>query len=174
VAAPVAAPKAVAPAPAPRATPARAGCTASIASEPPDADVEWAGHSLGRTPLRDVAVPCGAATLTLRHERYRDATRDVTAEPSRALVVDERLRRPMGTLFLSASPSRASFTVNQQPLGPGARKLDTWRYETVHVEATLPGYAPWHRTFYFKDETAKVSAQLVPLAKPAPRSAFRR
>jgi hypothetical protein len=176
--APTPAPSAAAPTatpePTPRTPPPRGGCTASIASEPPDAVVEWGGRPLGHTPLRDVAVPCGAATLTLRHERYKDVTRAVTAEPTRALAVSERLRRPMGTLFLTASPPRATFTVNQLPLEPGTRKLSTWRYETVHIQATMPGYAPWSRAFYFKDESAKINAQLVALSKPAARPTFRR
>jgi hypothetical protein len=174
--APVAAPRAPA---APKVVvpvaPSGAGaCTVSVTTEPADAIVSWGERTLGHTPLRGAPVPCGSATITLRHERYRDVTRDVTAEPSRTLAVDERLRRPMGTLVLSASPPRASFTVNQQPLGPGARTLSTWRYETVYVEATLAGYAPWRRTFYFKDETAKVEAHLVSLAKPPARSIMRR
>ncbi len=78
----------------------------------------------------------------------------------------------MGTLMLSSSPARATFTVNQQALGPGPRKLSTWRFETVHVEATLPGYLPWKRTFYFKEEMTKLNAQLVS-AKPDPRGAAR-
>ena len=69
---------------------------------------------------------------------------------------------------------RASFTVNKQPLGAGPRSLSTWRYETVRVEARLPGYAPWSRTFYFKDETAKLNAQLAPLGRPAARVTMRR
>jgi hypothetical protein len=166
------APPAVAAAPTiePLAAAPRAGeCSVTVTTEPADADVLWGAKELGRTPLRDVAIPCGASTLTLRHERYRDVKRSVTADSERALVVSERLRRPNAKLFLTSTPARALFTVNEQLLGPGPGHVSTWRYETVHVEAKLPGYAPWSRTFYLKDETMKVNAQLVSL-KPPPRA----
>jgi hypothetical protein len=68
-------------------------------------------------------------------------------------------------LLLSSSPPRAIFTVNDLSVGPAPRKVSAWRFETIHVEATLPGYLPWKRTLYFKDEVAKLNAQLVS-AKP--------
>jgi PEGA domain len=175
VIAPIApAPTAPAPerAPTPIAARPSGACAVSVTTEPPDAVVLWGAQELGHTPLTRAVVPCGGATMTLRHERYRDIKRPVTAQPARTLVIDERLRRPMGTLMLTSSPARATFTVNQQALGPGPRKLSTWRFETVHVEATLPGYLPWKRTFYFKEEMTKLNAQLVS-AKPEPHGAAR-
>ncbi|HVU50586.1 MAG TPA: PEGA domain-containing protein, partial [Polyangia bacterium] len=159
-------------APAARAAPAAEGaCSVRVTTDPPDAIVSWGGRSLGHAPLDGVEVPCGPGTLVLRHERYKDVSRAVTADPSRPLVVSERLRRPNGTLLFASTPPRAVFTVNGVEIGPAPRRMGTWRFETVHVEATLPRYLPWKKTFYFKDETMKLEARLVsarPAAKPRP------
>jgi hypothetical protein len=147
-------------------------CSASITTEPDDATILWGTRSLGRSPLRNVPVPCGDATLTIRHERYRDTSHPVHAEADRAVVVSERLKRPMGTLVLTSSPTRAVFTVNAQALGPGPRKLNTWRFEHVRVDATLPGYQPWHKTLYLKDPVTRLNAQLA--SAPRPRTILSR
>ena len=147
---------------------AAGACSFSVTTDPPDAIVSWGGRSLGHAPLSGVEVPCGPATLVLRHERYKDLSRAVTADAARPLVVSEKLRRPNGTLVFASTPPRATFTVNGIEIGPAPRKMGTWRFETVHVEATLPGYLPWKKTFYFKDETMKLEARLVS-AKPAPK-----
>jgi hypothetical protein len=178
--APVASPALVVrpPAPAPpspsAAPPHASRCSISVATEPSEATVLWGSRALGQTPLARVEVPCGPATLVLRHERYRDVTREVKADPQRALVLSERLRRPNGTLSFASTPPRANIVVNGVALGPAPRKMSTWRFETVRVEATLPGYLPWRRTFYFKDEAMKLEARLVsakPEARPKPVAA---
>jgi hypothetical protein len=166
----------VAEAPALAAEPAPSGggaCTVSVHSEPSEALVLWGAKALGQTPLKEAAVPCGAAVLTLRHERYRDVTRSVTASATRPLAVAVRLHRPKGTLLLTSSPPRAIFTVNDLEVGPAPRKVNEWRYETMHVAAKLPGYLPWTRTVYLKEELTKLSAQLVPVKKPDPRGGAR-
>jgi hypothetical protein len=145
-----------------RAKPAaRAGtCSASVTTEHADATVVWGTRPLGKSPLQDVPVPCGDATVTLRHERYQDVKRALTAEPGRAAIMSERLRRPPGTLALSSSPPGARFMVNGQALGAGPRKVSIWRFEHVHVEASLPGYQSWSKTVYVKEPTMKLNAQL--------------
>jgi hypothetical protein len=161
-----------APPPSRKAPTATGTCAVSVTSEPPEAQVLWGAKALGQTPLKEAAVPCGAAVLTLRHERYKEVKRALTASPARPLVVSERLHRPNGVLLLTSSPPRAVFTVNQLEVGPAPRKVSEWRYETVHVEAKLPGYLPWKRTLYLKEEVTKLSAQLVS-AKPDTRGAMR-
>jgi hypothetical protein len=140
-----------------------------VASEPDGARVFWGGRSLGMTPVRETRVPCGRATVTLRHERYRPATREVTAAPGTPAQISERLHRPSATVVVSSSPARASITVNDQPLGPAPRKLGVWRYERVHIQASLPGYLPYSKTVYVKDELLKLNAQLSSAAKADPR-----
>jgi hypothetical protein len=150
--------------------PAGGDCVASVATEPADAAVVWGTQSLGRTPVQNARVPCGAATVVLRHERYRDVRRDVSATPGEPASVNERLKRPMGVLALSSTPARATFTVNQQEVGAGPRNVSVMRYEHLQVSASLPGYKPWSQTVYVKEANAKVVAQLVAIPKPAGRN----
>jgi hypothetical protein len=123
------------------------------------------------TPLREVPVPCGTATVTLRRDRYRSATRELTAAPGALAQMSERLHRPPATLLVSSSPAQANVTVNDQPLGPTPRRLDTSRYERLRVQASLPGYVPWSRTIYVKRKVNKLNVQLSPAAKSDPRAA---
>jgi hypothetical protein len=160
------------PRPAPAAAPVAEGaCSLSVTTDPPDAIVSWGGRSLGHAPLSGVEVPCGPATLVLRHERYKDLSRAVTADAAQPLVVSEKLRRPNGTLVFASTPPHATFAVNGAQIGQAPRKMGTWRFETVHVAATLPGYLPWRKTFYFKDETMRIEARLVSAKPPAKPSA---
>jgi PEGA domain len=176
-----AAPTAAAPAaptpaaPAARSTHAAArACVASVTTEPPGAVVLWGTLELGRSPVQSAHVPCGDATVVLRHERYQEVQTPVTARPGVAAVVLERLHRPMGTLVLSSSPPGASIKLNKQALGPAPRKLSTMRFERVHIEASLAGYQPWSKTIYVKDEVTKVNAPLVPASKADARPLIRR
>jgi hypothetical protein len=144
-------------------------CVATVASEPDGAHVSWGGRPLGLTPLREKRVPCGRATVMLRHERYRPVTREVTAAPGAPAEVTERLHRPPATLVVSSSPPRANITVNGEPLGSAPRKMGVWRFEHVRVQASLPGYLPWSKTVYVKDELLKLNAQLSSAPKADPR-----
>jgi hypothetical protein len=136
-----------------------------VRTEPDGARVLWGKRVLGRSPLRDAPVPCGDATLSLRHERYRAVDRGVHAEPGKRALVDERLRRPPATLVLTSSPPKARFTINDNVIGPGPHRLETWRFETARLEAWLPGYQRWTKTLYVKEPLTKLNVQLVPLAR---------
>jgi hypothetical protein len=56
--------------------------------------------------------------------------------------------------------------VNQQPLGVTPRRLDVWRFETVDIDASLPGYLPWSKSIYLKEPLTKISIQLTPAGRP--------
>jgi hypothetical protein len=156
----------------PAAPAAAPTCLATVTTEPDGADVVWGERKLGATPLRDAQVPCGAATVTLRHDRYREVSREVDVAPGTPATLDERLKRPSGTLVLTSTPPRAIFTVNGQRVGAAPRTLDIWRYEHLKVEATLPGHRPWSKTVYVQEPTMKVEAQLAPA--PAAKRGFSR
>jgi len=83
---PVAAAAAAKPAPA-------SGCLATIESAPRGATVTWDGRSLGETPLSEVAVPCGRATVVLKRQHYKRVERAVDASPGASVRVSERLAR---------------------------------------------------------------------------------
>ena len=116
---PAAAPRPVAAKPAAPVAAAAAAdgdCTARIVTEPDNAKVIWGGKMLGRSPIQQAAVPCGAAQVTLDRERYQTVTVDVTADARSVASVREKLHRPRGTLFVTSSPPGARVDV-QSPAG---------------------------------------------------------
>ena len=151
---------AVAKAPA-KALSARAdGCSVRVVTEPSDAKVSWRGQALGRSPIADAKIPCGAGALSIAHERYQTLTREVTAETGTPVAISERLHRPPATLIVGSSPAGAAISVNGQALGPAPRRVPTARYEQVSIRATLAGYPPWTKKVYLSEATTKVTAQL--------------
>jgi len=136
------------------------GCSARVVTEPSDAKISWRGQTLGRSPIADAKIPCGAGVLTVVHERYQTLTREVTAEAGTPVAVSERLHRPPATLIVGSSPPGAAISVNGQALGPAPRRLPTSRYEQVSIRATMAGYPPWTKKVYLSEATTKVTAQL--------------
>ena len=151
-----AAPEPTSPAARPSAT---AGCSADIESVPA-AEVTVAGKALGLTPLRAVVVPCGDSQLSLEHPRYRRLTKTLHAVPDAPAQVSLRMQRPSAKLHLASSPAGAVFKVNGDTVGRGPRTLDVLRFETIRVEATLPGQKPWRRKIYVKAAETKLQASL--------------
>jgi hypothetical protein len=136
------------------------GCSAHIVTEPSDAKVSWRGQALGRSPITDAKIPCGAGVLTIAHERYQTFTREVTASTDTPVDVTERLHRPPATLIVGSSPAGAAISVNGLALGAAPRRLPTSRYEQVSIHATLAGYPPWSKKVYLSEATTNVTAQL--------------
>jgi hypothetical protein len=133
-------------------------CRARIESTPKGAVVMLGRVPLGRTPLVRTAVPCGAASVTLTHPRYLPATVSLEAAPNAPVSVTARLSRPAAQLQLSSSPAGAVFKVNGNRVGRGPRNVTVSRFETVRVEARLPGQKPWRRNIYLKDPVTDVQA----------------
>jgi hypothetical protein len=175
--APVAAKPARAPAPAPapaqpvaerrptavhaaRASAAAGGCQANVVTEPPDAKIAWRGKPLGTSPLSEAEIPCGEGTLTITHERYEAVTKTLTAEAGVPVALDERLHRPPATLIVNSLPQGAAISINGHGVGTTPRKVPTMRYEHLTIKATLPGYAPWTKKVYLKDDSMQVTAVL--------------
>jgi hypothetical protein len=156
-------PPALAPAPTRALAPAPAGCTATIESTP-RAEVMLAGQSIGRTPLREAQVPCGESALSIVHPRYRPVNQTLTATPGSPASVVARLVRPRAQLQLASSPPGATFNVNGQQVGRGPLKLDVARYETVHIQASMPGKRVWRRSIYLRRPATEVDAQLTDAA----------
>jgi PEGA domain-containing protein len=147
-------------APAGRVSAGAEGCSARVLTEPRDAKVSWGDQTLGKTPIGNVKIPCGAGVLTIVHERYQTVTREVTVEAGTPVAVSERLHRPPATLIVGSSPAGAAISVNGQALGAAPRRLPTSRYEHVSIRATLAGYSPWTKKVYLTEATTKVTAQL--------------
>jgi hypothetical protein len=147
-------------APAGRPSAAADGCSARVVTQPRNAKVSWANQTLGKTPLANAKIPCGAGVLTIAHERYQTVTREVTANSGTSVALSERLHRPPATLIVGSSPPGAAISVNGQPLGAAPRRLPTSRYEHVSIRATLAGYTPWTKKVYLSEATTNVTAQL--------------
>jgi len=136
------------------------GCSARVFTEPSDAKVSWRGQMLGKSPIANAKIPCGAGALTIVHERYQTLTREVTAEADTPVAISERLHRPPAMLIVGSSPPGAMISVNGQALGAAPRRLPTSRYEQVSIRATLVGHPPWTKKVYLSEATTKVTAQL--------------
>ncbi len=182
VAMPAPAPPATTPAPAPTpspAAPARAPvskpvvaaptvaklpaaneCVARVETEPDQVQVLWGETLIGTTPLASVTVPCGAAKVTLRRDRYQSLTRDVTTAPGAVTTVSQKLHRPAATLAIGSSPANAEITINGQPQGNTPKKVSVFRYQAAQIKVTLPGYEPWTKTVYVRESEIRIAMQL--------------
>jgi hypothetical protein len=171
-----AAPRAVAPpaaAPAPPPTPAPPSddlpdpvpraCVARVTTTPPGAAVFWGEIALGVSPIEGAAIPCGTAVVTLRRERYAEATRTITSERGRNTVITERLYRPPAKLVVTSSPPHAAIKLNRRSFGTAPRKISTLRFEHLRVEASAPGYRPWKKTVYLKEPETQIDVALEPI-----------
>jgi hypothetical protein len=141
---------------------------ASVTTTPAGAAVSWGDVALGVTPIEHAAVACGAAVVTIQHERYAEMTKKVAAERGQEAVVAERLSRPPAKLVVTSSPANAVIKLNDRRFGFAPRKISTQRFEHVRIQASLPGYQPWHKTIYLRDADSKVDVKLVPIPKPTP------
>jgi hypothetical protein len=149
----------VKPAPAPVAAPA-GGCTASITTTPPDSQVRWGALDLGTAPLDAVAVPCGAADVTITHPRYANVARSETATAGATTTLEVKLQRPPAVLTLRSIPPGATMVVDRATVGRAPVTAKVMGFETLHVTATLPGYAPWHGTIKVRGATGSLFARL--------------
>jgi hypothetical protein len=149
----------VAPATGEPAAPPPPACTANIESVP-RATVLLDGKALGRTPLQAAPVPCGASALVLAHPRYRKLRQTLNASPDAPAAVNARLVRLGAQLRLSSKPAGATFKVNGREVGRAPLKLELERFETVNIQASLPGRKPWRRKVYLRTPVTKVEAAL--------------
>jgi hypothetical protein len=154
------APKPAAVAPKPAAGGAGDGCLVRVVSEPTEAQVLWGSKLIGVTPLEGARVPCGAASVTLRRERWQPVTRDVTATANETTVVSQKLHRPAATLIVGSSPPHAEITVNGLGQGFTPKRISVSRFESVSIQVALAGYAPWKKTVYVRQPETHIGMQL--------------
>ena len=143
-------------------------CTANVSTTPPDAAVVWGDVPLGTGRIARASVPCGKAVVTIRHDRYADVTRTMTAQPGQIATLSERLHRPPARLIIASVPPRAHIKMNRRAVGAAPRQLNTNRFEQVRIDASLPGYQPWSKTLYLRQAETKIDVELVAIPKPAP------
>lgn len=112
---------------------------------------------LGVTPLDTGEVPC-AASFTLSRPRYSNAT--AALPTSGELFV--KLNRPPAELSLTSSPPGAQFRINRTSAGTAPRTVPVQRFESVQIEATLPGHRKWQKALYVTSPSTKIEAVLRP------------
>ena len=134
---------------------------ARVTTKPAGAEVSWGDIALGPSPIERAAVPCGAAIVTFRRERYAEATQTITTERGRSAVVAQRLQRPSAKVVVTSSPPNALIKLNKHRLGRAPRDVSVERFQRVRIEASLPGYQPWRKTVYLDEAESKVDVQLV-------------
>lgn len=139
-------------------------CAGKIESIPPGAVVTLEGTALGTTPLGQVPLPCGRTTVTLMHPRYRAVETTLVATPRRPAQFSARLERPVVGLRLASVPQGAQFKVNGKPACQAPCAVDVNQYESVQVEATLPGQRAWRRAFYVALPQMQLSADFANIA----------
>jgi len=168
-------PVAPAPAPGPAVAAGKAAatisrdCTATVTTTPPDASVVWGDVPLGTGRIARASVPCGKAVVTIRHDRYADVTRMMTAQPGQVTTLSERMHRPPAKVIIASTPPRANIKLNRRAIGAAPRHFNTNRFEQVRIEASLPGYQPWTRTLYLRQAETKIDVELAAIPKPAAR-----
>jgi Tfp pilus assembly protein PilZ len=137
-----------------------ARCTARITSAPAGATVSLGSEKLGRTPLKEIVLPCGAHTLIFNHPRYATARVPVSASATEPATVAARLARPTAKLEVVSTPTRATVRVNGRAVGHTPLKVPLPRYERVEIEASAPGQKVWRKTIYLNTPVTKLSARL--------------
>jgi len=171
----IAPPAAPAPTPAPAVAVRKAAatipgdCTARVTTTPPDASVVWGDVPLGTGRIAHASVPCGKAVVTIRHDRYADVTRTMTAQPGQVTTLSERMHRPPAKVTIASTPPRAHIKLNRRAIGAAPRHFNTNRFEQVRIDASLPGYQPWSKTLYLRQAETKIDVELVAIPKPAAR-----
>jgi hypothetical protein len=160
---------------APVALPNDTRCSARISSRPAGAAVMVGDRYLGSTPLDAGDLPCGPTPVTLTHARYRPASAVVDAQDGQARPLFVRMTRPEARLVLRSTPPRATFKVNRSVVGSAPREATVMRFETIRIEATLPGHRPWRRVIYMAAPRLEIDANFTSPsgAKGAPRRTAR-
>jgi len=121
------------------------GCTATITVVPTDSHVQWGTVDLGVGPAAGVSVPCGEAQVSITHPRYANVMRAANASKEAPATMDVKMQRPPAVLTLRSIPPGATITIDRAGVGRAPVTAKVQGFETLHVTATLPGYAPWHR-----------------------------
>ena len=148
-------------------------CKLRVTSEPDQASISEADHTLGTTPL-DTTLPCGPHTLTARRVRYGDETRTVELTAGKKRTIELKLQRPEYTLRVDATP-RAMVTIDGKSAGLSPVSVKLPGHTPVAVAVSLTGYEPWTKQVKLTKNTrldAKLSLiKLAPVPKPKPRPA---
>jgi hypothetical protein len=130
-------------------------CEVSLASNPEGAAVFLDDRELGETPL-DTAVPCGTATFTFRHPRYRRETQRAELVAGTKPEVSVQLRRPEFSIKVVSSPPRATVLVDGKEVGKTPTTIQLTGFSKTRLQISKSGYRSYRKTLYPKrDDTLR-------------------
>jgi hypothetical protein len=96
----------------------------------------------------------------INHPRYVEVAKAMSVDAGTPATIDVKLVRPKFALTMRSIPPGASFTVDGADFGRGPVTAKVLGFETLHVSATLAGYAPWHGTIKLVKPTDQVFARM--------------
>ena len=138
-------------------------CTVTVTSPVKDAKVSVDGVARGGVPAK-VAARCGQQVeIAVRHLRYEDMKRKVTA--TNGLRLDAALERAQVELKLVSDPPGAEVTYNGRRLGATPMVTKVNRFEQGMLWFRHVGMVADWRKIFPKGETATVSITLKPYKK---------
>lgn len=140
-------------------------CHVVLDSVPKDPVTKIGAISIPRGAT-EMDVPCGTHTVRATHPRYQDHKSEFVIEAGQEKTLRLRMKRPIITLRVKSTPSRATVTFNKRSAGkaPIARKIPA--FESVKVSVSSPGYQTYSKKVYPK----KSSTMNVRLKKTRRRS----
>ncbi|MDZ4696958.1 MAG: PEGA domain-containing protein [Deltaproteobacteria bacterium] len=137
-----------------------ARCSVAIKTEPEGAEVHWSDKALGKTPLRDVEVPCGRSLVAIAHPHFEQKVLTVTAMVGRPLELNESLRHKEASVTLTSTPSGAVIRIGDQTIGRTPGLLQLSQFVPVEVSLDRDGYQPWAKTLSIEKNEVSVHATL--------------
>lgn len=150
---------------APEASPAR--CVLNVRSSPAEATVMIDGLSAGITPVSVVGLACDRqVTVAVDKIGFDTLRKRVQLADGEPFHLQAALQRSRVMLRVASTPAGAQVAINGKPVGksPLAVELDAAAQATVLLQ--MKGYRPY-RTNLVPSATREITAQLVPLRRPA-------
>ncbi len=149
-----------------------ARCSVAIKTEPEGAEVHWSDKVLGKTPLKDVEIPCGRSLVAIAHPHFEQKVLTATAMVGRPLELNESLRHKEASVTLTSSPSGAVIRIGDEIIGRTPGLLQLSQFVPVEVSLEREGYQAWVKTLSI--EKAEVSVHAALKAVPRKNSVGRK
>ncbi len=115
-------------------------------SEPAGATVLVNGVERGVTPLKNLNVPKGLATIVFRLAGYEEETREIRLQPGERQTLALNLKGKAARLNIVSQPEQARVFIDDDFQGKTPLALSTVRPGEHAIRVELDGYAPLVRT----------------------------
>ena len=128
---------------------------------PAGAEVFVDGKSVGPSPAKLDAVPCGAVSVRVVKERYLDWKDKVALTADKPQTAVAQLRRGLAKVTITSAPSGAKVYVGGRAVGQTPLTRDFPAFTRAKVQVVAPGFRPVVKYVYPKDKNTKVAVTLV-------------